>query len=455
MICLEEGVVTTAFSIRHVKTRRNILILKTVLKRYLSRSPIYVLALYASVLIFFVYTCAYAFRKPFTVGLYSGETLWGFDIKILYVLFEIIGYALSKFIGVRLLPGMKSHQRIYYIIGMMSFSELALLGFAVLPPYLKVFSIFLSGLPLGMVWGVLFSYIEGRRISEVLNVGLSVALIVSSGLVKTLGQFVLDDFSVGEYWMPFVTGAVCFPIMLLCVYLLNQVPAPTALDIKLRSKRLPMNREERRLFLRRFFGGICLLILFYAALTVFRELRDSFAADIWSELRVSGAFVFTQTEIPIAFFVLLLMSLIVFIRNNRLALNIIYVITVLGGLLMIFSTLLYVFGYISSIFWMILSGLGLYMGYIPFTYLVERLIASLKVVSTTVFLIYLADSFGYLGTTVVFLVKNFSNWDISWTSMVVRTSIIVGVISVLTIVLIYRYFRKQLNSIDLIPHTND
>lgn len=101
------------------------------LKRYLSRSPIYVLALYASVLIFLVYTCAYAFRKPFTVGLYSGETLWGFDIKILYVLFEIIGYALSKFIGVRLLPGMKSHQRIYYIIGMMSFSELALLGFAV------------------------------------------------------------------------------------------------------------------------------------------------------------------------------------------------------------------------------------------------------------------------------------------------------------------------------------
>ena len=149
------------------------------------------------------------------------------------------------------------------------------------------------------------------------------------------------------------------------------------------------------------------------------------------------------------------MSLIVFIRNNRLALNIIYVITVLGGLLMIFSTLLYVFGYISSIFWMILSGLGLYMGYIPFTYFVERLIASLKVVGTTVFLIYLADSFGYLGTTVVFLVKNFSNWDISWTSMVVRTSIIVGVISVLTIVLIYRYFRKQLNSIDLIPHTND
>lgn len=424
------------------------------LRRFLSRSPLYVLALYASILIFLVYTCAYAFRKPFTVGLYSGETLWGFDVKILYVLFEIIGYALSKFIGTRLLPGMKSHQRIYYIIGLMSFSELALLGFAVLPTYLKVFSIFLSGLPLGMVWGVLFSYIEGRRISEVLNVGLSVALIVSSGLVKTLGQFVLDSFPVTEYWMPFVTGAVCFPFMLLCAYLLNQVPAPTAMDIKLRTKRAPMNREDRQLFLKRFFGGICLLIIFYGSLTVFRELRDSFAADIWNELHITGAFVFTQTEIPIAFFVLLLMSLIVFIRNNRLALNIIYVITVSGGVLMICATLLYVWGYIAPIPWMILSGLGLYMGYIPFTYLVERLIASLKVVSTTVFLIYLADSFGYLGTTVVFLVKNFSHWDVSWTSMVVRTSIIVGVISIFTIILIYRYFRKQLNTIQLIPPTN-
>lgn len=424
------------------------------LRRFLSRSPLYVLALYASVLIFLVYTCAYAFRKPFTVGLYSGETLWGFDVKILYVLFEIIGYALSKFIGTRLLPGMKSHQRIYYIIGLMSFSELALLGFAVLPTYLKVFSIFLSGLPLGMVWGVLFSYIEGRRISEVLNVGLSVALIVSSGLVKTLGQFVLDSFPVTEYWMPFVTGAVCFPFMLLCAYLLNQVPAPTAMDIKLRSQRLPMSREDRRLFLKRFFGGICLLVIFYGALTVFRELRDSFAADIWSELHVNGAFVFTQTEVPIAFFVLLLMSLIVFVRNNRLALNIIYVITVSGGFLMICATLLYVRGYIAPIPWMILSGLGLYMGYIPFTYLVERLIASLKVVSTTVFLIYLADSFGYLGTTVVFLVKNFSHWDVSWTSMVVRTSIIVGAISIFTIFLIYRYFRKQLNTIELIPPKN-
>ncbi|MCZ2588153.1 DUF5690 family protein, partial [Bacteroides fragilis] len=70
----------------------------------------------------------------------------------------------------------------------------------------------------------------------------------------------------------------------------------------------------------------------------------------------------TQTEVPIAVFVLVLMFLIVFVRNNRLALNIIYCIAVTGGSLMVFSTLLYVYGFLSPIWWMILSGLGLYMG---------------------------------------------------------------------------------------------
>jgi hypothetical protein len=417
------------------------------IKRYLSKAPLWVLALYASTLIFLVYTCAYAFRKPFTVGLYEGETLWGFDIKILYVLFEVIGYACSKFLGVKLLPGMKHSQRIYYTISLMSFSEVALLGFALLPPYLKVFALFLSGLPLGMIWGVLFSYLEGRRISEVLNVGLSVALIISSGLVKTLGQFVLDRFAVGEYWMPVVTGALCFPFMVVCAYLLNQVPEPTAKDIQQRSKREPMTQGERRTFLRRFGLGIGLLMLFYGSLTVLRELRDSFAADIWKELHVDGAFIFTQTEIPIAIFVLILMGLIVFVRNNWRALNIIYVITIIGGLLMIAATLMFTTGIIGPILWMILLGLGLYMGYIPFSYLVERLIAALQITSTTVFLLYLADSCGYLGTVAVFLVKNFSRWDISWGTMVVRTAYVVGVISIISIILIYRYFSKQLKEI--------
>lgn len=421
------------------------------IKNRLAHSPLYVLAIYACIIIFMLYTCCYAYRKPFTAALYDGETWGGFDLKILYVLSEIIGYALSKFIGTYILPSMKKHQRIYYIIGLLSFSELAWLGFGFLPVYLKVFCAFFSGLPLGMIWGIIFSFIEGRRISEVLNVGLSIALIISSGLVKSLGQFVLDIFPVSEYWMPFVTGALVYPAMILFSYLLNQVPEPNAADIEQRTERLPMNNAEKKHFFKQFFIGICMLLLLYGSLTVFRELRDSFAADLWKELNMTDALIFTRTEYPIAFIVLAMMFSTVFIRNNRLALNVIYTISVLGGVITILSTLGFVYGYINPVWWMTLSGLGMYMGYIPFTYLIERLIASLQVASTAVFLIYLADSFGYLGTTSVFMVKNFATIHVSWTEMLIYTAIVSSVISILAVIGTYIYFKKQLNSLHLIP----
>lgn len=416
-----------------------------IIKKKLETAPLYSLAGYAVVFIFLVYTCAYAYRKPFTAGLYEGDVLWGFDAKVLYVLAEIVGYALSKFIGIRVLSSMKPNQRMFYIVGLLGFSEIALLGFAVFPISLKLVAIFLSGLPLGMIWGVVFSYIEGRRISEVLNVGLSVALIVSSGLVKTLGQYVMETLNISDYWMPGVTGAIVFPFMLFCVWMLNQIPNPSERDIVLRTKRVPMDRKKRRKFLSQFLLGICFLIFFYAVLTVFRELRDSFAADFWKELGISGAFIFTKTEIPIAAFVLILMFSLVFIHNNRVALNFIYFVALVGGLLLVGSTMLYLGGYISPVWWMVLSGLGMYMEYIPFTYLIERLIASLKVVSTAVFVIYLADSFGYLGTIILFVVKNLVSFHISWNNMFIYTALVVGGFSIATIFIIYRYFRNKIN----------
>lgn len=370
------------------------------IKKSLQKSSIF-LVIYASFFIFLMYTCAYAFRKPFTVGLYEGETLFGFDAKIIYVLAEIIGYACSKFIGVRILPSMKPNQRMLYVIGLMSVSEIALLGFAVLPPTFKLIAICISGLPLGMIWGILFSYIEGRRISELINVGLSVAMIISSGIVKTFGQFVMNTFNTSEYWMPVVTGLLCYPVMIVGALMLNQIPEPDEKDKEYRTERLPMNKQEQKEFFNRFMVGIFALVVFYGALTVFRELRDSFAADVWKELNIMDSLIFTKTEIPIALVILSMMGLIVFVKSNRLARNIIYVIASMGCVILLISTWMYTQGIISAITWMIISGMGMYMGYIPFTYLIERLIASIKVTSTAVFLIYLADSAGYLGTTVV------------------------------------------------------
>ena len=43
---------------------------------------------------------------------------------------------------------------------------------------------FLNGLPLGMVWGLIVPYFEGRSGSDFMLVTLCISLIVGSGIVK-------------------------------------------------------------------------------------------------------------------------------------------------------------------------------------------------------------------------------------------------------------------------------
>ena len=66
---------------------------------HLQRSPT-LLTLVAVASAFGAYTAMYAFRKPFSVGTFSGQSVLGFDLKALLVVAQIVGYTLSKFIGI-------------------------------------------------------------------------------------------------------------------------------------------------------------------------------------------------------------------------------------------------------------------------------------------------------------------------------------------------------------------
>ncbi len=415
------------------------------LKKKLESSSVF-LSIYASFFIFLVYTIMYAYRKPFAAGLYEGDMIWGVDAKILFILSQIFGYAISKFVGIRFLPTIRNKHRKYYVIGSLFVAWISLLGFALLPQEFKLLSLFINGLPLGMIWGLIFSYLEGRRISEILNVGLSICFIISSGIVKSLGVYLMDLFTISEYWMPFVVGAVCFPLLIISVCFLDLIPAPSAKDIACRTHRVPMNRKEQNSFMKKFFFGILMLILFYGCLTVFREMRDAFVSNYWEEVGTFNTSIFTQTEFPIAVILTILMGFVVIIKNNHLALNVLYLLGALGAILMILSTCLYMNGVLSPFMWMVVVGTGLFMGYIPFSFIIERLISSLRIASTAVFVLYMGDTVGYFGSAGVFLYKNFSQTEISWNNMFIYTSLLMGLFSLITIIVTYFYFKKYFKS---------
>ena len=129
---------------------------------------------------FCAYFSMYAFRKPFTAATFDVVPGWHFalDYKIALVIAQAAGYALSKLIGVKVISEISPARRGLAILGLIGASWLALIAFALVPAPWNVAALFLNGLPLGMIWGLVFGYMEGRRVSEVLGSMLCASFIL-------------------------------------------------------------------------------------------------------------------------------------------------------------------------------------------------------------------------------------------------------------------------------------
>lgn len=411
----------------------------------LTRLPGLVFSLYAIVAAFSTYSCMYAFRKPFTATGYDGvEDMWGLKFKSAIVIAQVLGYTLSKFIGIKVVSEMGRNSRGRAILFLVLIAEFALLGFAVAPVKWKFLFLFLNGIPLGMVWGLVFSFLEGRRYTELMGAGLCASFIFASGFVKTVGKSLLLA-GVPEFWMPAATGAVFALPMILFVWMLGLLPHPSAEDIALRTERLPMDSAKRKAFFRKFAFGLTALIIFYVALTAFRDFRDNFMDELLTALGYGNKpEVFTATEVPVTLGVLALLASIMFIRNNMRALMVNHVIIGLGALTVGASTWLYHQGIIDPIMWIILTGFGAYTSYIPFNcILFERLIAAFKYPSNAGFLIYLADAFGYLGSVLVLLYKDFFAVQLDWITFFTFACYGVCGVGVLFTAAAFVYFQRR------------
>lgn len=362
-------------------------------------------------------------------------------------MFQVVGYALSKFIGIKIISELKAHARSFGIVLMVGIAGISWFLFAIVPPPYNAIFLFTNGLPLGMVWGMVFGYLEGRRYTEVLGAGLSVSFIFSAGLCKSVGGYILRDWGTSEYWMPFVASSLFILPLLLFLWLLDKLPPPSAKDEMLRTRRQPMGFDERKKFLQSFAPGIILFVLAYVLLTVFREFRDNFSAEVWKTLGYGNSpEIFTTTEIPVSILVMAVMGSLMIIKNNMKALMVIHGIIMSGMILIGVSTYLFELGVISPVTWMISIGSGLYLGYVPFNSIFfDRLIAAFQYVSTVGFIMYVADSFGYLGSVGVLFFKEFGYAKLSWLKFFISTGYILSVAGTVLIAgsMLYFYVRHK------------
>lgn len=355
---------------------------------------------------FGAYFCMYGFRKPFTAASYAQLEWWGFSYKSLLVTSQVIGYTVSKFLGIVIVSGISPARRVRTILLLIGLAELTLLIHALTPEPWNLVFLFLNGLPLGMVFGLVLGFLEGRRTTEALTAGLCASFIVADGFSKSVGAWLLAE-GVSQFWMPSAAGALFIPPLLLFCWMLSRIPPPTQLDLEQRRERPPLIGQERRQFFLRYATGLTILILAYLLLTVLRSVRADFAPEIWQGLGYNQQpDIFTRSELIVMIGVILANGLTVFIRNNRYAFFTALGTAFVGFALAGAGLVLWNESIIDGFTLMVLLGLGLYLPYVAVhTTILERLVAMTEDRGNLAYLMYLADSFGYLGYVGVMLAR--------------------------------------------------
>ena len=417
------------------------------LRAWLARAPAPVFAIYGGLMAFGAYFAMYGFRRPFTVASYADAAPVIVEYKIALVIAQVFGYALSKVAGIKLVSEMPPQRRAVAILVLIAAAELFLVLFALIPAPWNIACLFANGLGLGMIWGLVFGFLEGRRVSEVLGAMLCASFIVSSGAVKSVGASVMLNGWANEYWMPALTGLLFAPLLIFCVAGLAVMPPPSPEDERLRVARAPMDGAARRAMFAAFAPGLIGLIVIYVGLTALRDFRDNFALEIWTGLGFKNdAEIFTLSELPVAVIVLVTLALLMFIRDNRRAFLANLVLVAVGLALAGLSSLAFKAHLIGPVTWMIALGAGLYLGYTPFNALLfDRFIAASGRTGTAGFLIYVADACGYLSSVALLVLYNFVGVKISWVEFLVVISYSAALVGLALIVGSGLYFQRRLS----------
>jgi len=364
--------------------------------------------------------------------------------KVWLVLAQAVGYGMSKFVGVKVISELKNHGRRNAILILVCIAGMSWLFFALVPAPFNIVFLVTNGLPLGMIWGIIFAYLEGRKVTEVLAAALCVSFIFSSGLCRSIGAYLIQE-GVAERWMPFVACCLFILPLIVFAYLLDKVPPPSTVDIAMRTQRRPMNGRDRRRFLMAFLPGIFLFVIAYMLLTAFRDFRDNFSVEVWESLGYGNSpKIFTTTEVPISLLVLVIVGALMFIRNNHTALVVNHIIIGSGMLLIGISSYLFQIHRISPSTWMIAIGLGLYLGYVPFNSIFfDRLLAAFRYTGTVGFIMYVADSFGYLASLGILFYKELALPDMKWLDVFLKSGYIISIFGTTLVIGSAVYFHLR------------
>lgn len=391
------------------------------------------------------YSLVYALRKPFTAAEFDGLYVCGMDYKIAVSIIQLLGYVCAKLLGIKYISELKPEGRLKFIVGSAALSEVSLVAFGMLPLPYNVVALFFNGLSLGCMWGVIFSFLEGRRTTDILAAIMGVSMALSSGLAKSMGLYALNELGISEFWMPALIGALAFPLLCLTGWMMTRFPQPTAADIASRSVRVTLNGKQRRELFRRFMPVLTLLFAANLLLTVQRDVKEDFIVCIIDVSTVSS-WAFAQVDSIATLVLLAVFALLASTYDHLKVLCMLLLLSTIGmGILAFLGANFHSTGLPTTV-WLFLQSLCLDMAYLSFqTIFFERFIACFKIKGNVGFFIITIDFVGYLGTLALLLFKESYASHIDWQSFYNHMSLWIGVVCCVAFTgsLVYMVWRKK------------
>ncbi|MDR2680644.1 MAG: DUF5690 family protein [Tannerella sp.] len=390
------------------------------------------------------YFLVYALRKAFTASTFDGLSLWGLDYKVVISMCQITGYLLSKYCGIKIVSELKRAHRLPAIILSAAGAELSLVLFGLIPYPVNCFCLFFNGLSLGCMWGFLFSYIEGRRLTDILAGFLGVSIVISSGAAKSFGLYVLS-FHVSPFWMPAIIGGIAVPLLAGIAFLLDKLPDPADGEKNEKSERIPLHKTQRRQLLKKYALFLIPLLLVNTLYTVLRDIKEDFLVDIikYTDIRLSP-FLFVRVDAVVTILLLVMLGSMIKVRDNRHALVVLLVMMLSGSVAVFLSSLF--FGSLSAtpVLWLFLQSMGIYAAYLAFqTVFFDRFIACFKIKGNVGFFIYISDFLGYLASCLFLFGKSLLDIRVNWLEYYNILALTVSVICILSAGIVFSMLQQK------------
>ncbi|GAC1451461.1 MAG: DUF5690 family protein [Chitinophagaceae bacterium] len=400
---------------------------------------------------FTTYFCMYGFRKPISATTFDGEKAFGISFKSALVIAQVFGYMTAKFIGIKFISEVDKAKRAVYILLLIGASHISLLLLALVPKPFNVLFLFGNGLSLGLIWGLVFSFIEGRKFTDLLALILSTNFIFSSGVAKTLGRICIEYWNVSELYTPFVTGLLYIPLLLLAVWMLTKIPPPKEEETASRGVRVALNGKERTALFTKYFTGLVAITVINLLLTILRDVKDNYAVEILRTVKPSfNPAIFTQMETIAAVTVLVLLLLLTGFKNHFKSIAAHHLTIGCGLVIILLSALFLRLQVLDPVFNLVLYTIGLYVCYNTLQCLfLDRFIAAFRVKGNIGFFFYFMDSVGYLGSCFIIFNKEIFSPELNWLSYFLQVSFILGIAGIISIIVSWVYFKRKYKEIIL------